>query len=258
MQDKYGSAWTREELILALYLYCQIPFAQTKASNPEVLRLAQLIGRTPSSVARKLGNFGAFDPLLSARGVTGLTHFSRSDRSIWNEFYQHWDALVTESESLLSVAQVVEVPATREEAPIIARPSGSSERTATVTVRLHQAFFRKAVLSSYEYSCCICSIDLPQLLTASHIVPWAISEEARTDPENGLCLCALHDRAFDRGLISVSSTQQILVARSIVNSKAEFVRLTLASFADKEIRRPTRFPPAKHYLEWHNNTVFHR
>jgi putative restriction endonuclease len=48
-QAAYGSAWSREELILALYLYCQIPFAQTKASNPEVIRLAELLGRTPSS-----------------------------------------------------------------------------------------------------------------------------------------------------------------------------------------------------------------
>ncbi len=146
MSDKYGSLWSREELILALYLYCQIPFAQTRANNPEVIRLAQFIGRTPSSVARKLGNFGAFDPLLSAQGISGLTHYSKADRSIWDEFYRHWDNLVTESERLLTLAQTVEVSFDAEEVPIIARPPGSSERSATVSVRLHQAFFRKAVL----------------------------------------------------------------------------------------------------------------
>ena len=77
---KYGTAWSREELTLALYLYCQIPFAQTKASNSEVIEFARVLQRTPSSVARKLGNFGAFDPLLAQRGITGLTHFSKADK----------------------------------------------------------------------------------------------------------------------------------------------------------------------------------
>lgn len=60
--SKYNTIWSREELVLALYLYCQIPFAKTKANNLEVIRLAKVLERTPSSVARKLGNFGAFDP----------------------------------------------------------------------------------------------------------------------------------------------------------------------------------------------------
>jgi putative restriction endonuclease len=68
MENKYGTLWTRDEQILALYLYCQIPFKKTKANNPEVIKLANLLGRTPSSVARKLGNFGAFDPRLAAQG----------------------------------------------------------------------------------------------------------------------------------------------------------------------------------------------
>ncbi len=83
-QSKYNTAWSREELVLALYLYCQIPFAKTKANNPEVIQLAGVLGRTPSSVARKLGNFGAFDPLLAQKGISGLTHFSKADREVWS------------------------------------------------------------------------------------------------------------------------------------------------------------------------------
>ena len=62
--QKYGEPWTREELILAFDLYCRIPFQKTKANNPDVIQLAELLGRSPASVARKLGNFGSFDPEL--------------------------------------------------------------------------------------------------------------------------------------------------------------------------------------------------
>lgn len=55
---KYGNLWTRVELILSLYLYCQIPFAQTKANNPEVIRLVNLIGRT-QALLRKCRRFQA-------------------------------------------------------------------------------------------------------------------------------------------------------------------------------------------------------
>jgi hypothetical protein len=221
---KYGISWSRNELILALYLYCQIPFARTKANNPEVIRLAALLARTPSSVARKLGNFGAFDPLLTKQGITGLTHVSRMDREIWNEFYGRWDSLVFESQSLLGKLHAEVAPIEQEEMPIISRPDGPTERPATVLTRLCQSFFRKAILSSYESCCCICGIDLPPLLIASHIVPWSANKDIRSDPENGLCLCALHDKAFDRGLISMNASLEIIVSPSVKATKSEFAK----------------------------------
>lgn len=259
---KYGTAWSREELILTLYLYCQIPFAKTKANNPEVIRLAQLLGRTPSSVARKLGNFGAFDPLLTRQGISGLTHYSKSDETIWKEFYQRWDSLVEESQRLLVLKKAEEIPLVEntevEEMPIISQPSGSSERPAVVLVRLHQAFFRRTILSSYETSCCICGIDLPSLLTASHIIPWSRNKELRTDPQNGLCLCALHDKAFDRGLVSISPTLEIAVSARVSISRCEFTRTAITDFANRKIRLPRRFAPKQECLEWHMQNVFLR
>jgi hypothetical protein len=72
-----GQLWTREHLILAFELYCRIPFQRTKATDSRVKELAALLHRTPASVARKLGNFGAFDPQLAARNISGLTHGSK-------------------------------------------------------------------------------------------------------------------------------------------------------------------------------------
>lgn len=253
---KYNTAWSREELVLALYLYCQIPFAKTKANNPEVIRLAQLLGRTPSSVARKLGNFGAFDPLLFQSGISGLTHFSKADRELWNEFYQRWDSLVAESQQILADKHAEEVLYTPDEAPVISRPSGATEREVTVLIRLGQSFFRRAVLSSYEYSCCICEIDLPQLLVGSHILAWSVSKEQRTDPQNGVCLCALHDRAFDRGLISINQSFEIMISSKVATSRKEFTRTALLSFCNKKIQLPHRFAPNPEYLDWHVKNVF--
>ncbi len=259
-QSKYGVLWSRDELVLSLYLYCQIPFAQTKANNPEVIRLAKLLGRTPSSVARKLGNFGAFDPLLAKQGISGLTHASKFDKEIWNEFYGRWESLVQESQRLLTKAQVFSTNI-EDQYPIIARiprPSGPSEKPTTVMARLYQSFFRRAILSSYESSCCICGNDLPQLLVASHIIPWASNEESRTDPENGLCLCVLHDKAFDRGLISLNKSYAIVLSSALNKSKSNAVQVTLRDYQNHKISMPRRFTPKGTFLKWHFENVFIR
>lgn len=251
----YGSPWSRPELILALYLYCQIPFARTKASNPEVIRLAKLLGRTPSSVARKLGNFGAFDPLLAERGIRGLSHVGKLDKQVWNEFSGQWDNLVIESRRLMELKKA-DVVKPSEQAPIISQPAGPTEKAATVMVRLYQSFFRRTVLSSYEYSCCVCGIDLPQLLVASHIIPWATRADLRTAPENGLCLCSIHDRAFDRGLIGINSTYTLTVSSGARQGKSDFMKKVIFDFEGANIFLPTRFAPSAEFLQWHLDHVF--
>jgi putative restriction endonuclease len=80
--SRYGQSWNREELILAFDLHCRIPFQQTKAGNPKVQELAVLLGRTPASVVRKLGNFGAFDPELQQKSITGLVYASKLDKEV--------------------------------------------------------------------------------------------------------------------------------------------------------------------------------
>lgn len=261
--DKYGDRWSRDELILALYLYCQIPFSKTKANNPEVIKLSRLIGRTPASVARKLGNFGAFDPLLAKQGISGLMHVGSADRLVWNEFYNRWEELVEASNQLLAILPAPTPSAgderaatTSEDEEIITRPNGPSERSATVSVRLLQSFFRRTVLASYNSACCVCGLNIRSLLIASHIIPWSINESARSEPENGLCLCSIHDRAFDRGLIAVSEEFQLIVARKIIPSKQRFVRTALVEFHGQPLQMPGRFLPRQQFLAWHRQNIF--
>ena len=254
MTSKYGKEWSREELVLAFHAYCEIPFAKTKASNPDVMKLAQLLGRTPSSVARKLGNFGAFDPTLAQRGITGLKHVSKADKVVWDEFYGKWYALLRESQRISKAFGSGAHAA--ETLDYFRLPKGDTERRRLAKLRIYQDFFRRSVLASYDSVCCICQCDLPALLVASHIIPWAVDAKNRLNPENGLSLCLLHDGAFDGGLLTITATYIVRVARDARRSKSHFVRQTIVGFDDKPIQRPRRFLPRPEFLDWHNRNVF--
>lgn len=255
--DKYGTAWQRDEIVLALYLYCQTPFRRTTARNPDVQHLARLLGRTPASVARKLGNFGAFDPTLAAKGIAGLPHASAADRAIWNEFNGHWDDLVLESLRLLAALPTLPPGAAREaETPLWTPPAGPTATARTIMARRVQSFFRRTVLASYGEQCCVCGIDLPPLLVASHIIPWSRREETRTDPHNGLCLCALHDRAFDSGLLGITPQYAIMVSPALKRSRASWTQTALGDFAGLPILLPQRFAPKAEFLQWHWEQIF--
>ena len=243
-------------MILALYYYCQIPFARTKANNPDVIQLASILRRSPSSVARKLGNFGAFDPMLAKKGISGLTHYSKMDKAIWLEFANNWEVLVRECQRLLkswAVSTQVEVPS--DEAGV-RLPTGATERSIVGVQRVYQDFFRRTVLASYDFTCCVCGTDLPPLLIASHIIPWAVDRQHRLNPENGLCLCVLHDRAYDRGLLAIDERLVLLVSREARKSRSEFVKKTILEFAHKPLRTPRRFFPRVEFLRWHFQNVF--
>ncbi len=246
-----GQLWTRDELVLAFDLYCRIPFQQTKATNPKVKDLAILLRRTPASVARKLGNFGAFDPQLAAKNISGLTHGSKLDKAIWNEFHADWSGLVTLANEL---KQARETSATQPEE--IALPEGPSERLVTAKQRVHQSFFREAVLSSYSSKCCITRLPITQCLIAGHIIPWNVSESRRADPTNGICLSATFDRLFDCGLMTIDQNLMIVMSQSILSSDDTSVRSKLTNLHGKPIMAPARFAPDLVCLRWHQEHIF--
>ncbi len=92
--------WTKEQLKLALHLYCQLPFGKLDMRTPDVIRLAKLIGRTPSAVSMKLNNFASLDPAITGTGRKGLDGASNLDREIWAEFHADWEKLAVECEML--------------------------------------------------------------------------------------------------------------------------------------------------------------
>src|SRR5512133_1156675 len=94
--------WTRDELILAFNLYCKTPFGKIHIHNPEIIALANILGRTPSAVSWKLANIASLDPSLKKRNIAGASHGSKMDAEVWNEFNGNWERLAFESEKLLA------------------------------------------------------------------------------------------------------------------------------------------------------------
>jgi putative restriction endonuclease len=236
LNEKSGLPWSREELILAFNLYCKTPFTRIHFRNKGVIELAGMIGRSPSSVALKLVNFASLDPALAARHIAGMRHHSKSDEMIWKEFHEDWDSAAFESERILAERQNVRIEhfigATAD-----GLPKDGKEREAVIRVRVNQSFFRQTILASYASSCCITGIAIPELLVASHIVPWAVDEKNRMNPCNGLCLNGLHDKAFDAGLMTITPDFRGKVSRRIAVADAATQQL-LMPFEGRSIRLP--------------------
>ena len=90
--------WTRDELILAINLYCKTPFGKIHIRNPQIIELAELLNRTPGAVSYKLANFASIDPSLDRKGASNV---SKLDIIVWNEFFENWDDMIFESERKL-------------------------------------------------------------------------------------------------------------------------------------------------------------
>jgi len=258
--------WTRDELILAMNLYCQLPFGRLHARNPDVVQLAEFIGRTPSSVAMKLCNLASLDPFHKERGIRGLSKVAQGDREVWDEFHSHWSRLAEESETL----RLQFMPPTADEAEdtvceeaalgigeSVLQFAGETERQATTSVRLAQRFFRRSVLASYDSECCVSGIRIRSLLVASHILPWSAFPAHRADPRNGLCLSRLHDAAFDRGLITLDGECRLVLSRELNDHTSNRVlREAFTAFEGMPIRLPQKFRPLSEFLDGHRNTIF--
>lgn len=204
----------------------------------------------------KLANFASLDPTHQRRNIKGLKNASDSDRQIVAEFSSDWERLAFESEQ--AAERLDSAKKTISESPNeVCVPQLPTERDQLVRVRLVQRFFRGAVLASYGYRCTVCRISIPELLNASHIIPWSVDVARRADPTNGLAMCALHDRAFDRGLIAVDENLRVVVASKLsVSEPPEVHQVALLRIAGQPIATPDRFQPDKGALEFHRHNIF--
>ena len=96
----------------------------------------------------------------------------------------------------------------------------------------------------------------PRLLIASHIVPWSRDEKNRLNPSNGLCLSALHDKAFDKGMLTLDNDFRVVLASRITRSEDAFIRDVLRPLAGQKITLPERFVPDRSFLATHRELVF--
>jgi putative restriction endonuclease len=248
--------WTREELILAVNLYCKIPFGRLHRLNPEVINLAALIGRTSSSVAYKLVNFASLDPSLKARGIKGASNASNLDKEIWKEFFNHWDELPFESEKLLAKIEKTTVEKLNH-IPETELPKEGKVREQMVKIRVNQSFFRSSILASYNNTCCITGIQQPEFLIAGHIKPWSVDEKNRLNPQNGIAINALHDKAFETGLLTITTDFKVKISPVLLKQKkSKSIEDYFIKYDKKDIILPSRFLPDVELLKYHNEVRF--
>lgn len=252
--------WSKEQLKLAFHLYCQLPFGRLHSRNPEIIQLANLIGRTPSAVAMKLVNFASLDPAITSTGRAGLGNAGSLDKEVWAEFNADWEKLALEC-TLLN-AQLrnetgdeagIELDVTEQES--LQDFTGETKRVMTEQ-RVKQHFFRRAVLSSYRGRCCLSGLSDSRLLMASHIVPWSNDKANRLNPSNGLCLSAIHDKAFDRGLITISDNYEVILSEQLKRNDDAFVAQIFLPLEGRKIELPEKFIPNITFLTRHRNEIF--
>ncbi len=246
--------WSRPELVMAFVLYCQLPFSKINSKNQLIIKLAEKIKRTPSAVAWKLVNFASFDPALQSRGVKGATNASKLDKVIFEEFSNDWEKLTTQAaiyEELFHPGIAIKNSAEVAEERI------GKEKLTVIKSRINQDFFRHSIMASYKTTCCITGINIPALLVASHIIPWSIDSQNRLNPTNGLCLNALHDKAFDRGLITIDENYKVVVSNLIKSMKHnKFSKNSLVEIEGTRILLPEKFLPKIEFLKYHQENIF--
>lgn len=247
--------WTREETIIAFNVYCKIPFKSSSKSNPTIIKYANILRRSPSALNMKVGNFGRLDPELKKQGIVGLAHGSKLEEIVWNEFNGNWEKLAFESEQL--IAEFSNRPIEEISEIEIDDFNEGLDRETLVKQRVNQSFFRSTILSSYNFKCCITGLSIPELLIASHIIPWSVNKVQRLNPKNGLCLNAIHDKAFDKGFITVTPEYKIKVSKEFGIYKNEKVVIDFfTKFENQKINLPDKFLPSKEFLDYHHQIIF--
>lgn len=252
---KGQSLWNREELILAINLYCKIPFGKIHRNNPEVIKLSKILNRSANAISYKLVNFASLDPSLQRRGIKGAYNTSKLDKEIWNEFYENWDELAFRSEKLRAKYENSTVEKINN-IPEEDLPKDGKTREQVIQARVNQSFFRSVVLAAYNYTCCITGISIPELLVAGHIRPWHIDNENRLNPHNGIALNGLHDKAFENGLMTITVNYEIIISPVFKHLvKEEYVQDYFIKFDHKRIILPTKFLPGIEFLKEHNKKL---
>ena len=259
--------WSEEELILTLSVYFQLPFGRLNRTTPEVIELASLLdNRTANSAAMRLCNFAACDPAIA--GTVGPAGTIRSGlvggmstcKPIWDKYSNDKEQLFLKAAQIRAdrLHKSVEETLSENSQKSLKGLHGET-RKQMVNLRVNQDAFRNMILNNYENKCAITGIDIPELLVASHIIPWADREDTRLDPENGICLSPLYDKAFDRGYIGVKKDYTIVLSSNLSKKiHKTYFQKYFQPLDGLSIALPYDHKPNKDYLEYHLDMIFEK
>jgi putative restriction endonuclease len=209
-------SWTRTHLLIALNLYCKIPYGKFHNRNPMIADVASRMGRTTNSLAMKLSNFASLDPVHRARGIKGPEGASQQDRQLWNEFRENPELFMPESEQLLHDLYTTD-----------------QEKEVDI-------------------------VGAEMVRVASHIRPWRSFPEDRLNLRNGLCLSAIHDAAFDQGLLTLDDQFRVVLSRALhERMHTHEWRIFFGPYEGQKITLPSKLAePDPMALEYHRTHVF--
>lgn len=251
--------WTREQLIVALNLYWKIPYNKISgSSNVLIQQIAPKINRTAAALAYKLMNFTSLDAEKQKIGNKGKSAASSLDKEIWNEYFGKWEKLSFDSLTILSSIQnksITEILELEDDYEFIE----GKEKIRLVNTRVNQNDFRQRILASYNEKCCITGISFKPLLVASHIIPWSQNKQERLNPRNGICLNNFHDKAFDKGLITITHDFKVKLSEVILSKrKDKNIQKYFIEYDNQPISLPDRFSPSVEFLEYHHLNIFNK
>lgn len=124
-----------------------------------------------------------------------------------------------------------------------------TERERLVASRIGQGDFRKYLLKSWDNKCALSGLELPELLIASHIKPWKVSNNReRLDHNNGLLLSPNYDYAFDKGYISFTEEGKIIFSPTLSVEQIHALGFKHTDTIQKKLNIHQ-----KAYIEYHRN-----
>lgn len=235
----------------------KLPFGKLHSGTAEIIHLAKIIGRTAGSVAMRLNNFASVDPYHRQRGIVGLSGGKKQVEPIWNEFVHNKEELIFESERILAEKEHVQLEEKFSEALKDIFGLKGEDKIREVKTRVNQNVFRQIVIANYVGKCAITGIDIPDFLVASHILPWSENENERLNPENGICLSVLYDKAYDKGYIGITEGYEVVLS-NVLNPKIKesFYHTFFAPISGLKLTLPQKYYPNKAFLQFHMDTIF--
>lgn len=246
--------WTDDEMILSLDLYYKLPFGRLNQHTPEVRELATLIGRTPSSVALRLVNYAACDPYIVNSGRKGMVSGIGKCKPFWEYYANNTEELFIQAENIKAsiLAKPVEEILQLNPTDFIGK-----EKNVVIKQRINQNSFRAIILANYNEQCAISGISIPQMLIASHIIPWSDDVNNRLNPTNGICLSPLYDKAFDKGYIGIRPDDYtIIISNELKGYKnKDFYHSYFAPIENKPIALPNKHNPNPAFLTYHIDNI---
>lgn len=135
----------------------------------------------------------------------------------------------------------------------------NTDKNGNYHTESRSAAFRRTVVDAYHHTCAMCGIRLvtPEgrtVVEAAHIIPWRVNQN--DDPRNGVALCGLHHWTFDQGMVSISSSYEIMVSPIVDDAQQATQPVLLLQNRGLLLPHEKIFWPAKKALNWHKKNIF--